>query len=229
MLGYEPLIISDVLILFLGIIIVLPLALKGFNRWSSWLALLVGIGLYFLVPLIQPPLQNWALGSFPGDVSFFVRTITLALIAGVLQELLKFLFLGGFRLLLSDNILWIGAMLGLGFGLGEGFYILYSIRNLTYSMPSFVFFVDRTSAILLHIDFGFFLAYGFKRRLTALAFPMVIILHTAFVYLGLLHVDKKISMWTAVGIGLAASFLLYLLSLYFYFKNNRRSRPISPK
>jgi len=219
---YGVLIFAGAVILLIGLAIVLPLALKGWNRWVTWLALLVGVGIYFLVPLAQPPLQNWALGSFPSDVSFFIRTITLALLAGVLQELIKFLFLGGFRLLSSDNILWIGAMLGLGFGLGEGFYILYSIRNLTYSMPSFVFFLDRASAILLHIDLGFFLAYGFKHRITAAALPLVIVLHTASVYLGLLHVDKKIPMWTAVGVGLAVSFVLYLVATYYYFKDQRR-------
>ncbi|MCR4433873.1 MAG: hypothetical protein NUV70_07480 [Caldiserica bacterium] len=218
---YGVLIFAGAVILLIGLAIVLPLAWKGWNRWSSWLALLVGLGIYFLVPLAQPPLQDWALGSLPQDVSFFIRTITLALIAGILQELVKFLFLGGFKLLSSSNILWIGAMLGLGFGLGEGFYILYSIRNLTYSMPSFVFFLDRAGAILLHIDLAFFLAYGFKRRLIAAALPLVIILHSAFVYLGLLHVDKKISVAASVGIGLAASFILYLVALYYYFKDLR--------
>lgn len=219
---YGPLIFSGVLILFLGLVVALPITFRGLSRFSSWLAFLVGLGLYLLIIFIQPPFQNWALGSISGQVSFFLRTIILALIAGVLQEVVKFLFLGGFRLLSSSDILWLGAMLGLGFSLGEGFYLLYSIKDLTYSMPSFIFFLDRLSSLLFHVGLGFFLAYGFKHRLLLLTFPSVVILHSAFVYLGLLHVDRKISASASIGIGLAASFILYLFALYSYFKDQRR-------
>lgn len=224
MSDYGPLIFSGILILLSGFLVALPLTFRGLISFSSWLALLVGLGLYLLITFIQPPFQNWVLGSFSSEVSLALRTLTLAVIAGALQELLKFLFLGGFRLALRDNILWIGAMLGLGFSLGEGFYLLYSIKDLTYSMPSFLFFLDRLSSLLFHIGLGFFLAYGFKHRLLLITLPSVVILHSAFVYLGLMHVDKKISAWGAVGIGLACSLILYLLALLYYFRELSRPR-----
>ncbi len=218
---YGALIFSGVVIALIGFGLALPLSIKNLGKGSLWIAFLLGIGSYFLIPLVQPSVQNWVLALFPADSSLIFKNISLALIAGVLQESLKFLFVFPFKFPSSRTFLSIGAMLGMGFGLGESFYILYSIRNLTYSMPAFVFFLDRASSILLHISLGFFLAYGLKKRQALIVLPSVALIHSGFVLLSLFHTDKKISLWTTVLIALGASLVIYLLSVLLFFREEK--------
>lgn len=218
---YGALIFSGVVIALIGFGLALPSSIKNLGKGSLWIALLLGIGGYFLIPLIQPSIQNWILALFPADASLMFKNLSLALIAGVLQESLKFLYIFPFKFPSSRTLLSIGAMLGMGFGLGESFYILYSIRNLTYSMPAFVFFLDRASSILLHISLGFFLAYGLKKKQALIILPSAALIHSGFVLLSLFHTDKKISLWTTVLIALGASLAIYLLSVFLFFREEK--------
>lgn len=220
---YGALIFSGVVIALIGFGLSLPFSFKNMGKGSLWISLLLGLGCYFLIPLIQPSLQNWALNLFPSDASLIFKNITLALLSGVLQEMIKFLFIFPFKFPSFKTLLSVGAMLGMGFGLGESFYILYSIRNLTYSMPAFVFFLDRASSLLLHISLGFILAYGLKRNRTLIFLPTAMLLHSGFAFLSLLHTDKKLSLWATVLTALGASLALLLFSVFLFQKDQREA------
>jgi len=206
-----------------GILAALPFIYRDLGKGSIWLALLAGMLIYLLIVFIQQPLQNCLFQFLSEDVSLAWRSFLLAFLAGLLQESLKLLGLWGYSIPFSrEKILHFGVMLGLGFALGESFYILYQISGLTYSLPSFVFFLDRCIIILFHLSLGGLLAYGLKKKSLAWIYPLVVFIHTGFVYLSLLHQDKVIGLWLTESIVGVLSLIAYGAVIALYLNREKR-------
>ncbi|MFZ1683938.1 MAG: hypothetical protein WAU88_07365 [Candidatus Zixiibacteriota bacterium] len=137
--------------------------------WSlGYLAAGIGAALYWIVPVTQMPLQRYAIihGMLPAlksGSSIFLLATMPALIAGVIQTLI----LGGLILVLKqqlnvkyDKLLDLGAFCGLGFGLMEAFYLLYT--SPAFDVWSYAI-LERTFILVFHVSAGLLLANALKR------------------------------------------------------------------
>jgi hypothetical protein len=134
----------------------------------GYLAAGVAAALYWLVPFTQIPLQRYAIihGMLPAlkaGSSIFLWAAMPALIAGVIQTLI----LGGIILVLkeqlnvkAEKLLDLGVFCGLGFGLMEAFYLLYT--SPAFSVWSYAI-LERTFILVFHVSAGLLLINGLRR------------------------------------------------------------------
>ncbi|MCX5977056.1 MAG: hypothetical protein NTV33_09595 [Coprothermobacterota bacterium] len=215
-----------VFLLFALLALIAPAA-PGFRRWTAWLALILGFGLYIGVIQIQTPLQNKLYGLLATGEATWLILFASAILGGLLQEGVKMLVIwGGSFSLARRDLLSAGAFLGAGFVLGESFWILYSLSaDIANFYPSLTFgqflsdfsplLIERAILILVNLSLAFLLAYGLLQRKTLIYFLAVFALHSVLSFTSLMRQSIGLTLtWTLIILGFLAILLyVYVISL----------------
>ncbi|MCX5970554.1 MAG: hypothetical protein NTV14_03505 [Coprothermobacterota bacterium] len=228
-----------VFLLFALLALIGPAA-PGFRRWPCWLALILGFGLYIGVVQVQTPLQERLYGLLAEGVATWLKLLAIAILAGLLQESVKLLLIwGGSFSLARRNLLLAGAFLGVGFALGESYWILITLApDIADIYPTLSFgqflstlsplLIERAILILVNLSLGFLLAYGLLQRKTLTYFLAVLALHSAITFASLMRQSFRFNLtWTLIILGLLA-LLLYVYTISISRRELAATRQVVP-
>jgi len=158
-----------ILFVVFGFISVLFFIGSGYRWRSSYLALIAGVVVFWLILFTQVPLQRYLVQRFllpaikSGD-SLYLLGILPGLAAGVIQEALKLLSIFATARLLklrSNQLVAIGAMVGVGFGIMEGCYL----ESMVPTGGQFSWnLLERAFLILFHVTSGGLIGYFLSGR-----------------------------------------------------------------
>jgi len=144
----------------------------GKYRWLvSWYALLIGILAYIIIVFIQFPFQSyffkhWFVPLTASGKNIYLSVFLVLIPTGIFQEGLKLLGLilcGRWGKLTPTQFITIGGLVGLGVGLGEGWY-LSSILTPDKIISGIL--LERISMIIFHTITGVLLGYAWGSRNT---------------------------------------------------------------
>ncbi|ASJ10404.1 hypothetical protein A3L12_03365 [Thermococcus sp. P6] len=196
----------------------------GFKR-QRWGELLLGLAAFFIAMILQNPLQQLPLLGMGiksnADViargTAFVAGVSLwlGLVAGVVQEGVKYLLVKG-------KSLNAGLFMGLGFGITEVFFIVAMsvVGSLTTGEAlevqpgtALLSMVERYFAVLFHVGTGIYLAHSYTKGRGRTGLVAMIGLHTLIDSLSAYYQLTKsaaILYGVEVVVALSALGLLYL-------------------
>jgi RsiW-degrading membrane proteinase PrsW (M82 family) len=137
----------------------------GYCRPVSYMSLVLGAALWAVVVVTQIPIQNHLLESsiIPAarrGESLLALGLLPALVAGVIQELLKFLAIYGvmrYGHQPTGRLVVVGSLCGAGLGVLEACFLVTGVDLSAVSAWSFL---ERGALILYHTASGALLAYG---------------------------------------------------------------------
>lgn len=198
--------ISELIILFFmyaiaGAIVTFFFIKSLYKRTISYISMLVGGGLFILIPLTQIPLQEYFFREYfiphvlKGGESALQWGILPAVTAGIVQEIIKCLaliVLFKFLTTKKNQFIALGAIVGLGFGLVEATY-------LAYGTPSTLLFgfnlVERVFLIIFHIAAGTLIGYALKDGISkAVSFlVLTILINSIFRYMPIFAQNKTLT------------------------------------
>ena len=189
LIGLVP---NYILFVVFGCISVLFYIGSGYRWRSSYLALIAGMVVLWLILLTQVPLQEYMVRRFllpaiKSGGSLYAVGMLPGLAAGVIQEALKlFTILALVRLLKvrSHQLVAIGAMIGAGFGIMEGCYL----ESMVPTGGQFSWnLLERAFLILFHVTSGGLIGHFLSGRVWKLAGVVLglVVCNAAFRYLPL--------------------------------------------
>ena len=207
------------------------------GKKSFYVFLVIGLPLSPLVNLcIKKPVFGYLLATFnlqesPKKWPLWFGLIVL-IIVGVTEELIKVLPLvfKRFNALVTDkkNAFSIASFLGLGFGIGEIWYLAWSIHIKDPKIAALPFYMlsgftsERALAVLSHIVFLMFPLFGLLEgtRGFTLGLSIGILLHSVFDTIAMLYQMDIISVGIASILLIAESIIVGSLFIRFFDKAN---------
>lgn len=183
---------------------------KKLNYNALFLIFVLGMLSFASVFFIQVPIQN--LISNNNKIMLILpdllKAILFALVAGIVQELFKFLP----SLAIKEKVLG-GMLSGLGFGIAEVILVLMSIsKQVGLSNISYVAIIERISAVVFHISSTGLVAWGFSKKKFFPVFVFIVLIHATIDTFAILTNWGKFSiLWTELIAGFMAIFLAVLL------------------
>jgi len=195
---------------------VLFLSARAFRWRGSYLAFLIGIVVYLLMPLVANPVmiygaENWLDLPSAGGSSVYVRGAVLPLVAGLIQSALILIGLVIIVRMLKPRAyrrVGLGAFVGAGFGLAESVYVSGLQVTYLFTWP----LAERASMILLYAVSGALIGRFGRERGLGLAWAVLAAaaVNGAARYLPLLVQGRLVNV-EAMHFVLAVWVILYLL------------------